>query len=262
MKNKNEIIIQQKSFIDEMKKEACKLVDSIDKSELETILLSGSVSRGDFFPRKNENGGYVGHIDLIVMKKHGSTITAEALFGPDQDPPVPYHCIKVENTWFAILFTDFIDGETFKTFDEARKFSILESQILYDPNKKYENELPKINEIKKQECKTELQNKTGYINYLISDYKTDRWQRRQAYLQLHENLNTAIRMGVYCLYYKNNSYAPAEDRPLYYSLTLNELPDNYSDVIIELKNQTTDSEEDYLRREKLFRNTILQFISN
>lgn len=44
--------------------------------------------------------------DLIVMKKQGSNITAEDIFGPDQDPPIPYHCVKVDNLWFAILFTD------------------------------------------------------------------------------------------------------------------------------------------------------------
>ena len=67
-------------------------------------------------------------------------------------------------------------------------------------------------------------------------------------------------MAVYCLYYKNNSYAPAEDRQLYYSLTLPNLPDNYESLICELKNQNTTSEEDYNRREDLFKKTLLEFI--
>ena len=67
-------------------------------------------------------------------------------------------------------------------------------------------------------------------------------------------------MAIYCLYYKNNSYAPAEDRQLYYSLTLPNLPANYESLICELKNQNTTSEEDYDRREELFKKTLLEFI--
>lgn len=69
-------------------------------------------------------------------------------------------------------------------------------------------------------------------------------------------------MAVCCLYYINNSYVPAEDRQLYYSLTLSNLPKNYESLIFELKNQNTASEDDYNRRENLFRKTILDFIKN
>ena len=260
MKNKNEIINQQKDFISEMKASAVKFINGINKAEIQTILLSGSVARGDFFPRKDEKGEDVGMIDLIVMRKSGSIVTAEEIFGPNQDPDIPYHCVKIDKVWFAIWFTDFITVEQFSHFDEARKFSILEAEIRYDENNLYEAELKRINAFKTEDCKKELENKTGYINYLISDYKTDRWRRRDAFLQLHENLNTALRMAICCLYYKNNSYAPAEDRQLYYSLTLPNLPENYESLICELKNQNTASEKDYNRREKLFRETLLEFI--
>ena len=111
MKTKEVIIEQQKNFIQEMKDKTSALINSIDKSEIETILLSGSVSRADFFPRKKENGEYDGMVDLIVMRKKGSKVTAEEIFGPDQDPPIPYHCIKIDDVWWAIMFTDFIDTE-------------------------------------------------------------------------------------------------------------------------------------------------------
>lgn len=96
MKNKEQIIIQQKEFIQKIETATTKFIDSIDKSQIETILLSGSVARGDYFPQKNENGEDEGMIDLIVMKKDGSSITTEELFGKNQDPEIPYHCIKVE----------------------------------------------------------------------------------------------------------------------------------------------------------------------
>ena len=261
MKNKNEIIAQQKDFISEMKAAAQNFIASTDKSEIETILLSGSVARGDYFPRQDEKGGYVGMIDLIVMKKKGSSATAEKIFGPNQEPAIPYHCIKSGDLWFEIWFTDFISADDFVHFEEARKFSILEAEILYDKNKLYEAELKKINQIKTEECGKKLQDNIGYIHYLLSDYKKDRWERRGALLQLNENLNTAIRIAVCALYYKNNSYAPAEDRQLYYSLTLENLPENYESVITELKNQNVTSLEDYKRREDLFKRSLLEFIN-
>lgn len=257
MKNKKAIQEQQSTFIEAQKKEVKLFVDRIDKNEIETILLSGSVARGDYFP-----GVFGGMIDLIVMKKKGSNTTVKDVFGPNQDPEIPFHCIKSGDTWFQILFTDFIDADSFVKFDEAKKFSILESKTVYDPNDSFEKELVRINEIKKEECATELKNKAGYIGYLLSDYKKDRWLRRKAILQLHENLNTAIRMGILCLYYKNNSYAPAEDRQLYYSLTLENLPAGYEKIISRLKNQNTSSILNYKKREKLFRKTIVAFLEN
>lgn len=260
MKTKEVIIEQQKDFIQEMKNRTSSLINSINKSEIETILLSGSVSRADFFPRKKENGEYDGMVDLIVMRKKGSSVTAEAIFGPDQDPPIPYHCIKIDDVWWAILFTDFIDNEMFSHFEEPRKFSILEAQILYDPNDSYKNELEKINQFVKEDLKKNLDGALGYIHYLISDYKKDRWYRREAFIQMHENLNTAIRAGVRALFYLNGFYAPAEDHAIYYSHSLQKLPENYAELISQACSQKADSEEDYFRREKIFMGKIVGFI--
>ena len=260
MKTKEVIIAQQKSFIQKMKNVTSALIDSIQKSEIETILLSGSVSRGDFFPKKKENGEDNGMVDLIVMRKKGSTVKPEEIFGPDQDPPIPYHCIKFQSVWFEILFTDFIDAESFSKFEEPRKYSILESQILFDPNDSYKNEFEKINQLKNEELPGYLQGTLGYIHYLISDYKKDRWYRREAFIQMHENLNTAIRAAVRCLFYINGFYSPAEDRSLYYSHSLEKLPENYGKMISQVCNQISDSQEDYFRREKLFMEKIVGFI--
>ena len=260
MKTKEVIVEQKKDFIQEMKDKTISFINSIDKSEIETILLSGSVSRGDYFPQKKENAEYNGMVDLIIMRKKGSTITAEEIFGPNQDPPIPYHCVKIDNIWFAILFTDFIDTDMFSKFEEPRRFSVLESQILYDPNKSYKNELEKINQFVKEDLDNKLNGSLGYIHYLISDYKKDRWYRRDAFIQMHENLNTAIRAGIRALFYLNGFYSPAEDRAIYYSHSLKKLPENYAELISKSCNQITDSEEDYFRREKIFMENIVGFI--
>ncbi|MBP5449700.1 MAG: hypothetical protein J6Y01_06240 [Spirochaetales bacterium] len=255
MRDKDSIIKQQKDFIYNLKKKTNNFIETIDKTEIEAILLSGSVARGDYFPGKID-----GMVDLIIMKKSGSTLTAENLLGKNQKPHIPYHCVQYGDVWFAILFTDFVMTQDFAKLEEPRKFSFIESEILFDKNDLYSKEIIKINQLKNEECNRELQNKIGYIRYLLSEYKKDRWQRRGAIIQLHENLNTAIKMGICCLFYKNNSYVPAEDRALYYSFTLENLPENYATLISNLKNQDTLSEDDYNRRESLFRSLILDWI--
>ncbi len=260
MKSKEAVIAQQKDFVQGLRDRTSSFINSIDKSEIESILLSGSLSRADYFPRRKEDGEYDGMVDLIVMRKKGSSITAEDVFGPDQDPPIPYHCVKANGTWFAILFTDIIDVEKFSQFEEPRKFSVLESQILYDPDGSYKNELARIHQFAQKEIQDKLDDSLGYIHYLISDYKKDRWYRRDAFIQLHENLNTAIRAGIRALFYLNGFYAPAEDRALYYSHSLPELPGNYAQLISQACSQDTESEEDYFRREKLFMEKIVGFI--
>ena len=260
MKNKEAIIERQKEFIQEIKNKVSDFINSINKSEIETILLSGSLSRGDFFPLIKDGDDIDGMVDLIVMRKKGSSIKAEDVFGPDQEPPIPFHCVKVNNLWYEILFTDFIDADTFTSYDEPKKFSVLESQILYDPNGSYKNELEKIKEYAREDLKNSLNNSLGYIHYLLSDYKKDRWYRRDAFIQLHENLNTAIRAGIRALYYLNGFYSPAEDRAIYYSHSLQKLPEKYEELIVQVCNQKTDSEEDYFRREKIFMDNIVGFI--
>ena len=117
-----------------------------------------------------------------------------------------------------------------------------------------------IKEYAREDLKNSLNNSLGYIHYLLSDYKKDRWYRRGAFIQLHENLNTAIRAGIRALYYLNGFYSPAEDRAIYYSHSLQKLPEKYEELIVQVCNQKTDSEEDYFRREKIFMDNIVGFI--
>ncbi|HHT97253.1 MAG TPA: hypothetical protein GXZ90_05100 [Clostridiales bacterium] len=237
--------------------DASNFINFIDKTELQTILLSGSIARGDFYP-----GKFGGMIDLIVMKNNGSTLTPESLFGKDEEPDIPYHCITVNKTHFQILFIDFIDYKAFQSFDEPRKFAFLESKILWDRDNKYNNELQIIEKYARIDQNKQLASCLGYINYLLSDYKKDRWYRREAFTQMHENLNTSIRLMIQCLYYINNSYSPAEDRRLYYSYTLKKLPQNYEVNINELFKQDILSEADYSRREKMFNSIFMEFVNH
>lgn len=246
---------EQSEFINNIFSVVRKYIDDLNKNNLQTIMLSGSVSRGDYNP-----GKFGGKIDLIVMKKPGSTVTPEMVFGEDDEPDIPFHCITVDKYQYQILFIEFVDYSLFQTFDEARKNSFLESQILYDLDNKYQNELTKIVKFAYEDQITMLNNCLGYIGYLLSEYKKDRWYRRQSFVQMHENLNTSIRLLIQCIYYVNGKYAPAEDRRLYYTFSLAKLPTKYEEKIVELYRQDISSEDDYVRRENLFNSVFLGFI--
>jgi predicted nucleotidyltransferase len=241
----SEMVEKQKDYVQKMRKYAKSFIKTIDKSQIDTILLSGSVSRGDYCPGKKG-----GAIDLIVMKKDDSSITVEELFGKNENPNIPYHCTRWNGEWFQILFTDFIDCNKFKELNEPRKFSVMESKIFYDPNKRYSNELKKIKKHVKDELNNKLKSTLGYLKYIIG--KEARWEIRKAYPHMHNNLNIAIELGICCLYYFNGKYAPADDRKLYYTYELKKLPKNYEKLLIKLFEQKIDSKEDYERRKKIF----------
>ncbi|MDR2417535.1 MAG: hypothetical protein LBD79_00590 [Treponema sp.] len=247
------MVKKQKDYIQKMRDHANNFINSLDKKEIETILLSGSVSRGDYCP--GEKGGM---IDLIVMKKEGSKIIAEEIFGQDEAPFIPYHCVRWNGEWFAILFTDFIDRNAFEKLNEPRKFSVMESKILYDPNEKYKNELEKIKEYVEKDLRNKLKETLGYLKYIIG--KERRWEIREAYPHMHNNLNIAIELGICCLYYFNGKYAPADDRKLYYTYELEKLPKNYDELLIKLFEQKIGSKEDYERRKELFMEEFIGII--
>jgi len=247
----SEMVEKQKSYIHEMKVHANKYINFLDKKDIETILLSGSVSRGDYCP-----GPKGGAIDLIVMKKIDSKITGDELFGKIENINVPYRWIKWNGEQLQIFFVEFINCKLFSELNEPRKFSVMESQILYDPNSLYKNELEQIKIYVEEELKNKLINTLGYLKYIIG--KDSRWEIREAYPHMHNNLNIAIELGICCLYYLNGKYAPADDRKLYYTYDLEKLPKNYDKLLENIFEQKINSKKDYERRKGIFLDEFLK----
>lgn len=252
-----EIKEKQRKFIDECNFKTKRFLNSIDKGGLEAILISGSVARGDFSP-----GKYGGNIDLTVMKNKDSTISPEQIFGKDEEPYIPYHCVSHFGQGFQIAFHDILTIDNFHNLDEAKKYSILESKLYWERSSSFSVLRDQVEASLNKELKEKLSEVLGYINYLLSDYKKSRWRSRNAYVQLHSNLNLAIDLSIKGLYYLNRSFSPAEDRRLYYSYDLKRLPNRFNLVIEQLFRQDINSLDDYLRREKIFNNTILKFLES
>lgn len=74
------------------------------------------------------------------------------IFGEDEDFEIPYHFVHRyfdgSEIWFEVDIREFVSADAFEKFDETRKFSILESKILYDEGDLYSSEFEKIRLIK------------------------------------------------------------------------------------------------------------------
>ena len=225
--------------------------------EIKSILLSGSVARGTFMP-----GKFGGAIDLTLIVNDISIFDKEKYLGKMEEP-VPEYFIKENNNYFQFVFYDFEKLNNFKNISEAKKYALLESKVIFDKNNEFNKILEnKINKIKETEIIDYLKNSNNYIHYLLSEYKIDRWKNRNAVIQLHSNLNKAIECYIKCLFYKNGFYSPAEDRSLYFSYDLKNLPNDYRNNIIEVFKILNIDIEDYERRESVFKKHLLSFINN
>lgn len=258
MKNLNEMKRRQKDFIGHLYALTEKYVSSLEKSKIQTILLSGSVARGDYFP-----GKFGGYVDLIVMTKEPN-FNKTSVFGKNIEPEIPYHCVETfidgKKIGFEIDIHPFVSVQEFKTFDEPRKWSILESRILYDENNLFLKELNEIESLKKTELKSYFEKTIFEIEQFIGEYVCDKWLRRAAYVQLHENLNKAIELGIRCLYYINESYAVPDNRLSYYTYSFEKLPKNYGRMMKMLMKQYISSRRDFFRRKELFEKEFLNWL--
>lgn len=258
MKNLNEMKARQKDFVGHLRGLTEKYVAGLEKEKIQTILLSGSVARGDYFP-----GKFGGYVDLIVMTKEPN-FDANTVFGKDIEPEIPYHCVETfiddEKIGFEIDIRPFVYVHKFETFDEPGKWSILESKILYDENDLFSKELSKIEFLKKKELKSYFEKTIFEIERLIGDYICDKWLRRAAYIQLHENLDKAIKLGICCLYYINGSYVAPDNRLSYYTYSFEKLPENYERMMKMLMKQNISSRRDFFRRKQLFESGFLNWL--
>lgn len=256
MMNKREVAERQRGFVAERVRAARSFAEGLPKSGLAAILLSGSVARGDYFP-----GELGGNIDLTVYSRRGGGLGAEEVFGPDEDPDIPYHCVTRNGEGFQIAFGELFDEAAFLAQDEAAKFALGESRLLWEDSGAFTAAKAALGPAIAAERASLRSARLGAIRYLLSAYKQDRWIRREAAIQLHENLDAAIRAAIQCLFYANGSYAPAEDRRLYYACALEKLPPDFEGLLAELLERRPDSMEDYRRREGLFTRELLAFVT-
>jgi predicted nucleotidyltransferase len=227
------------------------------QKEIKSCLLTGSIARGDFWP-----GKYGGAVDLTIFVENISKFNADEILGKDLEKNIPGHFIKHNDRYYQIKIYDEKYFENFFENHEAEQYAFLESQILFDKTAMLEQRTLNISmQIVDTQLPDKLRSSVGYANYFISEYKTDRWKRRNAITQLNKNLDSAIDLCIKALYYKNKKLSPADDRALYYSHALENLPIDYELLMEQLVETRSNNIEAYEAREKLFRDNFLSFFT-
>jgi len=250
-----EVAKLRRSEIGHIRERVDSYVVSVPKDALSAILLSGSVGRGDFYP-----GRLGGMIDLTVFKKPGSNIAAYELFGENENPEIPFHCVNRNGDWYQIWFSEMLNGEGFRQLVEARKFDLSESILLWQRDMTYSDADEVFKGIAAKETMEGYNERLSKIRYLLSEYKVDRWQRRKEPEQLHVNLSAAVDLAIGCLYNLNGKYAPAFDRMAYYSYELEIKPTDYGSLLRALVTVKIGSMRSYRNREQAFKTRFLQFL--
>ncbi len=254
----NEVKKQQSQNIESCFRQTQRFIQQHIESNTKIIscLLSGSLARGDYWPGKNG-----GAIDLMLFVRDTNSFDAALHLGPDIDPHIPGHFIMTDGIYYQIKICDQDYIENFAGKPEPEKFAFLESKILFDKSSQLQKQIKRIKDtILRKQIENNYESALRYARYLINDYKTDRWKRRDATAQLHQNLNRAIEQGIKALYYLNGKYCPAEDRMIYYSYNLDKKPDLYVELIDELMLIPSLSMEAYLAREEYFKEKFLSFL--
>lgn len=255
MKSFQDVAEQEKHRIQDLKSRTRGFLETLDCSRLGAILLSGSMARGDYWP-----GSHGGLVDLTVLPLQDTALKPEDVFGPDEEPDIPFHCVSSGGLGYQIAWLPLPGPAEFSALDEARKAALLESEVLFEESASFSSRLPSLQDLARREREDWRAQKLGYVGYLRSDYKEDRWLRREAYLQLHSNLDLAIRTALVLLYYRNGRYAPAEDRRLYYALALPDCPPHFEEVWQELHSGHPWTRKGYEARRSLFMERLLPFV--
>ena len=197
-------------------------LDAIPK--IEGVLLTGSVARGDA-----RVGPYGVMIDLALVVENKSDINLDEIFGKDEEPQIPYHCVTVEGN-IGLQIEVIEKDRLFKIREkpESAIFAMNESIILSDRR----SVLTKW----KRECFiiTDAQIKSRALNnyyrfcYLTGEYRIEKWMYREAYIQLAQIFNEAAECYCNFLYCINRMFVPRKDWLAYLTFELADKPEKHN----------------------------------
>ncbi|MBN1412939.1 MAG: hypothetical protein JW969_19010 [Spirochaetales bacterium] len=225
MKQFNKIINEQKEEIARFRV----IVDEViaekvtPNAKILGALLTGSVARGDA-----RVGPFGIFIDIAIILKNKSDIDMEQIFGKDEEPFIPYHCISVKNkTGIAMEVIE--EDELWKIREQPEPviFARNESIILNDKTgslQKWKNECFVITE---DQIKQRALNNYFRYDYLTGEYRLEKWEHREAWVQIAQNYNEANECYCNFLYCINGLFIPRKDWLAYLTYEMKIKPEEH-----------------------------------
>jgi predicted nucleotidyltransferase len=150
------------------------------------VLLAGSVARGDA-----RRGPFGLSIDLVIVAEHREDVDLTAIFGPSIEPFIPKHCVKVDDTGVAIELTTRKDLEDIRSRWEPEIYARHESVVLYDKTEFLSKWKSDAFNITDEQRKDRALYWFFRCQYLVGDYRIEKWKHRAAWVQMCQIGNEA-----------------------------------------------------------------------
>lgn len=170
------------------------------------VLLAGSVARGDA-----RHGPFGLYVDLVVVAEHRQDVDLVSIFGPSIEPFVPKHCVKIEDTGIALELTTTKELQDIRSRWESEIFARQESGVLYDKTgflSKWKTDAFNITD---QQVKDRALGWFFRCQYLVGEYRVEKWSHRSAWVQMCQIGNEAAECYCSFLYCINKQFIPRKD---------------------------------------------------
>ncbi|MEI8095845.1 MAG: hypothetical protein WCG80_16670 [Spirochaetales bacterium] len=175
--------------------------------EVEAVLLTGSVARGD--ARQAPLGLLV---DVLVLSASGA-VPLEPMFGANTEPELPFYCPAVRGTGFAVA------QESLERFagpkSESESFALAEAKVLFDRSDKVGIRLGADFPARQAPRQKVAMEHYGLYQYLGGPYRWEKWDYREAWTQLAQNAHEAFESFCAFAYARNGSFVPRKDWLVY-----------------------------------------------
>ncbi len=183
------------------------------------VLLTGSVARGD--ARKGPYGLY---IDITIVVNNNNDINLTEIFGPSIEPYIPKHCIILDNTRFAFEIVTMTELNEIRHAYESVIFAKQESIILFDRSGLLSDWKRHSFTLSENDIKNRALQQYFRFDYLTCDYRIEKWNHREAWVQMAQNGNEALECYCGFLYCINGWFIPRKDWLAYFTY---DLPDKH-----------------------------------
>ena len=196
-------------------------------NDVSGVLLTGSVSRGDA-----RVGPFGVMIDLAIVVNNRKDFDPEPVFGPDEEPLIPFHCVNVQDK-ISIAAEILEEPELWEIREEseARIFAMNESVILYDKTGKLSEWKKECFSLNAGQIKERAMRHYYRFCYLTGEYRFEKWNHREAWSQLSQIFNEANECYCSFLHCINGGFVPRKDWLVYLTYDLDILPERHQDYI-------------------------------
>ncbi|HRX16068.1 MAG TPA: DUF4037 domain-containing protein [Spirochaetota bacterium] len=232
MKSFKKLLQEQSPEVKQLRDMAAEIVNEKIAHEQMILgtLLTGSVARGD------ARIGPLGvMIDLTIVTKTVNDVSLEEIFGADEEPFIPSHCVTLhDNIGLAVQTIEENELWKIRTKDEPSIFAMNESVVLNDKKgilKKWKEEYF---EITPDQVKERALNHYFRYCYLTNDYRFEKWSYRKAWEQIAQNFNEANECYCNFLYCINDMFIPRKDWLAYLTYEMKIRPENHRQYMAEI----------------------------